>query len=82
MLVRKDCMSFTIMGEEVNLISDETAYGRNTIAEIGNLYHYLGDENSSIATAIFAWQEVKGRELTEEELRQIMLENHLISEGI
>lgn len=82
MIVRKDCMTFIIMGEEVDLFCDETSYGRNTVAKIGNYYHYLGDENSSIATAIFAWQELYERELTEDELRQIMIDNNLISQGI
>lgn len=82
MLVYKDYMTFTVMGKEIHLISDETDYGRNTVAEIDGHYHYMDDEPSNVATAVFAWQEVNGRDLTSEELRQVLLDNHLISEAI
>lgn len=82
MLVYKDHITFTIMEKEINLISDETVYGRNTVAEIDDQYYYLNDEFPSIATAIFAWQEVNGRDLTSDELHQVMIDNHLISAGI
>lgn len=80
--VDKNYMSFKVMNEVLGLISEETAYGRNTVVEIGNRYHYMGDEPPNVATAIFAWQEVNGRELTSEELRQVMVDNHLVSDAI
>lgn len=79
MLVHKDCITFTVLGKEINLISDETVYGLNTVAEIDEHYHYMSNEFSNIATAIFAWQEVNGRDLTSEELRQVLVDNHLSS---
>jgi hypothetical protein len=82
MSVYKDYISFDIMGDKVSIISDETSHGRNTVAEIDGNYHYLGDEFHGIAAAIFAWQEVNGTDLTVDELHQIMLDNHIISEGI
>lgn len=82
MLVYKDYLTFTLMGKEINLISDETAYGRNTVVEIDGHYHYMENEPSNVATAIFAWQEVNGRDLTSEELRQVMVDNNLISNAI
>ena len=82
MLVYKNYVSFIVLGETINLISDETSHGLNTVAEMNDHYHYLGEEYPSIASAIFAWQEVNGRDLTNEELRQVMVDNHLISEGI
>ena len=81
MIEYKDYLTFTVMGQEIHLISDETVYGRNTVAEIGDQYHYMADEPSNIATAVFAWQEVNGRDLTSEEFRQVMVDNHLISEA-
>lgn len=78
----KNYISFIVMGAVINLISDETSYGRNTVAEVGDKYHYLGDEFPGIAAAIFAWQEINGRDLTNEELHQAMVDNHLISEAI
>jgi len=82
MIVYKDYITFQVLGQEINLISSETEYGRNTVAEMPNQYHYLGDEVPNIAAAIFAWQEVNGRDLTEEELRQVMVDNGLISAAI
>jgi hypothetical protein len=82
MIVYKDYVTFQVMGQEINLISDETDYGRNTVAEMSDRYHYLGDEIPNIAAAIFAWQETNGRDLTEEELRQAMIDNGLISAAI
>lgn len=82
MIVYKDYVTFTVLGEEIHLISDELDHGRNTVAEIKNRYHYLGNEYPTISTAIFAWQETNGRDLTSEELRQVMVDNHLLSEAI
>jgi len=45
-------------------------------------YLYLGKELPHIAAAILAWQMVNAHELTNEELRQVLMENHLIFEGI
>lgn len=82
MIVYKDYVTFTVMGKEINLISNETAYGRSTVAELESQYHYMDDEPPNVATAIFAWQEVNGRDLTSEEIRQVMIDNKLISEAI
>jgi hypothetical protein len=83
MIVYKDYLTFTVMGEEINLFSDEdTDYGRNTVAEINGGFHYLGDEPPGVSAAIFAWQEVYNRELSSEELHQVLVDNHLISEAI
>ena len=82
MLVYKDYLTFTVMGQNINLVSDETAYGRNTVVEINGHYHYMADEPPNVATVVFAWQEVNGRDLTNEELRQVMVDNHFISEAI
>ncbi len=80
--VDKSYMTFKVLGEKIGIISDETSYGRNTVVEIDNRFHYMGSEPSNIATAVFAWQEVNGRELTSEEFRQVMEDNNLISAAI
>lgn len=82
MIVYKDYVSFNILGQEINLISDETDYGRNTVAEINNSYHYLGDELPSIVGAVVAWQEVNGRDLTDEEMNQVMKDIYLGTKAI
>lgn len=82
MIVYKDYIVFTVLGEEIALISSETAYGQSTVAEINGQYHYLDNELPTIASAIFAWQELNNRDLTSEELHQVMVDNQLISSAI
>lgn len=80
--VDKSYMTFKVLTEVIGIISEDTSYGRNTVVELSDHYHYMGSEPPNVATAIFAWQEVFGRDLTSEELRQVMVENHIISEAI
>lgn len=82
MIKYKDYVTFKIMGNDINLFSEELQYGKNTVAEIDGHMHYLGNENPTISSAIFAWQEVNNRDLTNEELRQVMIDNNLLSQGI
>jgi hypothetical protein len=82
MIVYKDYVVFTVLGEEITLISSETAYGQSTVAEINGQYHYLDNELPTIASAIFAWQELNNRDLTSDELHQVMTDNKLISGAI
>jgi hypothetical protein len=82
MIVYKNYQAFKILDEEVNIISDETAYGRNTVVEIDKIFHHMGDEFPGVAAAIYAWQEVKGRDLTNEELHLILEDNKLLSKAI
>jgi len=82
MIVYHKCVTFKVMGEEIYLYSEELQHGRNTVAEIDDIYHHMGNEPPTVSTAIFAWQEAKGKELTTEELRQVMVDNNLISSGV
>lgn len=82
MIVYKDYVVFTVLGEEIVLISSETSYGRSTVAEVNGQLHYLDSEPPTISSAIFAWQEMNNRDLSSEELRQVMVENKLISDAI
>lgn len=82
MIVYKNYISFVVLGQEVNLISDDTDYGRNTIAEILDNYYYLGDEYPNIATAIITWQEINNRELTIDEMQQTLINNQMTLDSI
>lgn len=81
-VVHKDYVSFTIMGEEIPIFSSETAYGLSTVAEINGQFYYLDSELSAITAAVFAWQEVNNKDLTADEIHQVMVENKLISDAI
>jgi len=82
MIVYSDYVTFIILGVKINLISNETVYGRNTVAEINGNYHYLNNEFPTIAAAVFTWQELNNRDLSSEELNQVMQDNKLISQAI
>lgn len=71
--------TFLVLGQEVNLISDQTEYGRNTISEMSDNYFYLGDEYPNISAAILVWQEVNDRKLDGEELQQVLIDNQITS---
>lgn len=77
MIVYKDHATFTILGVEVDLYSDKLELGQNTVAEMEKRLHYLGKEDPTIAAAILAWQEINGRELTDSELHQVLVDNNL-----
>lgn len=82
MIVYKDYVVFTVLGVDIALISDETCHGRNTVAEINNQLYYLGDELPNIYSAVLTWQDLNKKDLSQEELYQVMIDNKLISEAI
>lgn len=81
MLVYKNYETFLVLGKEILLFSEELQHTRNTVAEVDGKYHYLGNEPSNIGSAIFAWQEINGRDLTNEELKQVLNDNNLLSQA-
>lgn len=82
MWIDNQVAQYKILGKTILLISEEICYGRNTIAEWESLPYYLGDVSKSIGSAIIAWQELNKQELTDEELRQTLIDNHLMSEAV
>jgi hypothetical protein len=82
MIVYKDYTIYDVLGQKVNLISDEMGNGQNTVAEIDDVYYYLGNETPNVLAAVLAWQEYTGKDLTEDELNQVMITNNLISGAI
>lgn len=82
MIVYKDCVSFSILGTEVVLYSETLEHGINTVAEVGTTKHYLGHEQPTIAAALLAWQQVNGRELTDDEFKKVLLDNNLFSDAV
>lgn len=77
MILYKDYVSFVVLGEEINLISNETEYGQSTVAEIASSFHYLGNETPDINLAIWAWEEMNGRLLTNDELDKTLIDNNI-----
>jgi hypothetical protein len=75
----KDDPTFNIMGQEITLISDDLDWGTNTAAIIGDKIHYMGPEAATLGTAICAFQEMNNWELTPEEIRQVMIENGILT---
>lgn len=81
-LIFRDYISFDILGQPIRLISNETCYGQQTVAEVNDQYHYLGHADWTLSTAILAFERIYGRELTKEEVSQVLRENNFTSQGI
>ena len=82
MIVYKNHVTFNILDEDVHLFSEILDHGLNTVAEVGSRIHYLGKEGPTIAAAIIAWQEVNGRDLSDDELKKILFDNQSTSGAI
>lgn len=78
MVVFKDYILFNILGLYIYYFSDETSYGLNTVAEVNGQLYYAGAEYPSISNAIFLWQEINNKELNDEELRKVFVDNKII----
>jgi hypothetical protein len=81
-VVFKDYLTYIVLEKEVNIISDDLQTGRNTISEINETYHYFGNEQPNVGTAIIAMENYIGRDLTYDELKQALQDNKLLSQGI
>ena len=82
MIIYENHLTFSVLDTKVLLFSETLETGINTVAEIGQRLHYLGHEQPTIAAAILAWQEVNGRELTDEEFKKVLVDNHLTSDAV
>ncbi len=78
MIVSDDGIPYKVLGSELKFYADETAYGWNVVVEYNEKYHYLGSEPINIQVAVSFWQEQNNRMLSQDELKQVMLDNHLI----
>lgn len=68
---------YHVVDMSIELISDATAYGWQTVAEVAGEYHYLGDEAVSLETAINLYQHLIGRTLSQQEIQFVMDDNVL-----
>lgn len=78
MIIYHKCSTFQVLDSAIHLYSEELQHGYSTIAEIGDKLFHLGNEVANISTAIFAWEYVNNRLLTQEELRQVLTENKVL----
>jgi len=78
MILYHDCATFKVLGITIHLYSEKMAYGYSTVAEIDNTFHYIGNELPNITSAIFVWEELYSRSLTQEELRQVLKDNNIL----
>lgn len=77
MIVYKNYTSYKILNVDVNIISDQTDYGRNTVAEISDKYFYLGTLSDDILAAVFAWELFSGKKVSDEEFATILDNNDI-----
>lgn len=77
MIIYHSATTYQILGQKVHLYSEQLGEVLNTVAEIGDKIHYLGNEFANLTTAVFAWEDLNGRPLTKEELRQVLNDNNI-----
>lgn len=78
MLMYHNCTTFLILDLIINLYSEKLGDRHNTVAEMEDRVHYLGNELPNITSAIFAWEDLNGRLMTKEELRQVLKDNDIL----
>lgn len=64
--------AFYVLDTSIQLDTSETAYGNKTFAIVEGVYHYLGDENIGIETAVNVYQYINNRMLSPQELQSVM----------
>ena len=74
-LLYKDCITFNILGDELNIFCNNTDYGRSTVAELNDQFYYLGDKPVDLTSALFAWENLLGKILSPTELEEITKNN-------
>ncbi len=82
MFVDKECITFKIVKDTVYLYSEDTCYGLNTVADVNNNLYYLGNRPANLNNAIIAWQLINKVILNEDQLRQVSIDNKLMSENL
>jgi hypothetical protein len=77
-IIRDDCIVFQILDTIIRLYSEKLDYGVNTVAELDDKFYYLGSELPTIGSAIFAWEYINNRSLTEVEFKQVLMNNNIL----
>jgi hypothetical protein len=72
-----DCAKFKVENTLVKLYSDNTCYGKNTVAmfDVSPETIYLGDADPTIVAAIDAYEKLFSVVLTEDQIEKTMLTN-------
>ena len=70
-----DCKTFNILGDVVDVISDETDYGQSTVIQFGDIFYYFGHEPPTLETALFAWQDLVNISLTDDQIDGVIKAN-------
>jgi hypothetical protein len=74
--------SYNILDQKISLISIETDYGLNTIAEFGDKeYYYLGDRKANLVSAILAYCKYYDKVLSHDEYEYVFNKNYQVEYG-
>ena len=75
MTIYNNFITFKILNIDINIISDQTNYGTNTVAEINDKYFYLGNQDPNVLAAIFAWEIFSGKSISDKDFAQALEDN-------
>jgi hypothetical protein len=82
MIIYNTALIYHVCGTSIELFLNETAYGWSVVAEVNNLYHYLGDQLANLHTAINLWQQINNKVLSQEEFELVLIENGTKSQAV
>lgn len=77
MILYKNYIRYNIFSDIINVISDTTSYGLNTVIELDGKYHYIGNKEPNIFSVIDFYQNHYNVILDQEEISYILEENNI-----
>lgn len=80
MIIYKNYKTFFVLGAEINIFNEESL--TISVAEINERIYYISSQGNDISSAIYAWQKTNNRELSDDEFRQVLIDNNLISMAV
>ena len=78
MILYKDYIRFIINSDIINVVSDETSYGTNTVIEYDAKYFYVGNKIGNLDTVIDFYQNFHNINFSQQELDSIYKDNNII----
>jgi hypothetical protein len=67
--------TYQVLDLQIELFANETAYGKMTVALIGETPHQIGNRPVNVDTAIRVWEILNDRLMTKAEYDQVIITN-------
>lgn len=71
-------IDYQVLGSKFSFFSTKTVYENNVACIYNDKVYYLGSEIVNIELAIYFWEYLNNRFLTQKEISSVFLENNII----